>query len=147
MVTGETFSNGVAECGPLFTVLFAPRFAVPLILTSRSSRLPAAVPRGASPLPLRGRLLPCVQGWFMPYPSGAESLRARDSRFVWLPSCASALTDGERPDEPVRWRLRSDALSSVSNAPAPGDGGSGVVSADSYRAVETPCAAYPPLVS
>ena len=69
------------------------------------------------------------------------------AREVVFAALESALTDGERPDEPVRWRLRSDALSSVSNAPAPGDGGSGVVSADSYRAVETPCAAYPPLVS
>lgn len=59
------------------------------------------------------------------------------------------------PDEPVRWRLRSEVLSSASNAPPPlplplpGDGGSGVESADSYRAVEMPCAwaVYPPLVS
>lgn len=63
-----------------------PRDSVPIFGTGSSSRRP---PRGPSPLPLRGRVWGHVE--LMPYPKGAESLRARDKRFDTPGSPALAL--------------------------------------------------------
>lgn len=94
-------------------------------------------PRGARPLPLRGRV--CGQ-LVRPYPSGALSLRARlpflrDDEFGAEPS-ADPGTENE-VDEPGPVRCRFAPMRS-SNSMGPGDGGSGVVSGFSYLALLTP---------
>lgn len=87
--------------------------------TGSSSRL-LVVLLEFNPLPLRG--LVCGQPEARPYPpSGAESLLAR---LPFLPPWSSGF---------VRWRLRPWVSSNASRGP--GDGGSGVDIAGSYRLI------------
>lgn len=126
--------------------------------------MPDAAPRGASPLPLRGRV--CGQ-FVSPYPSGALSLRARLPLFMPAPAPFPPAPPAPplpipppsmppippKPQLPsagpgcdVRWRFApTPPRSSYSTPPdpalGPGEGGSGVESAEgSYRGSPPWCA-------
>ena len=79
----------------------------------------------AIPLPLRGRV--CVHPVFKPYPNGAESLRARKP---FLTPLSIVVEDARAP---VRCRFEPRRDGSSPNSMGPGDGGSGVERAVSYR--------------
>lgn len=127
---------GIVSMG---NVLF-PRDKVPILGTGSSSlrvAATAAAPIGPRcvppiPLPLRGRVW--VQPELRPYPSGAESLRARSPFFAAPP----ATSEDPASVAPVRCRLEPRREGSSANSIGPGEGGSGVESAVSYRAEETP---------